>query len=194
MTFLRFACVGLAVLLAGCSSEEPADEAPAEGQWLGQMASSDAWVALSAEDGRVAAYVCGGPSTLETHTRWWSGDAAADLSLVEDGWTFAATLAAGSIDGTLTDADGHAEDFSLVERPDGGLAGLFTGFDSGCRAGVIVLGDGSVQGAWCNSEGLFAQVTPVMPVSLDGFEVMADTAIGERTFDVELVVPAEVTP
>ena len=83
MAFLRLACVGLAAVLAGCGGDDPPDESSPEGQWVGQLASSDAWVAISAEGGSVAAYVCGGPTTLESHTRWWSGDAAAEVSLDE---------------------------------------------------------------------------------------------------------------
>ncbi len=187
MTWGRLVVVGL---LVGCGGGVPVPD----GEWVGRMDSSDAWVAIRADGGKLAAYVCGGPDTLETHTRWWSGAAAADVSLESDGWTIEATLGGGQAGGTLTDVDGNEEAFSLDELPDGGVAGLFTGFDSDCRAGVIVQEDESVQGAWCSSDGLFAQVTPVTPVSMDGFEVTADTAIGERTFDVERVVPSEVTP
>ena len=41
--------------------------------WVGPVFDSDAVAAISLEDGALRAYVCGGPETFSTVTRWYDG-------------------------------------------------------------------------------------------------------------------------
>jgi hypothetical protein len=49
------------------------------------------------------------------------------------------------------------------------MAGLYATMDGSCRTGAVVGdfdGDGvdDLQGVWCDGEGKYAQVTPLMPM------------------------------
>lgn len=159
--------------------------------WVGPVFDSDAVAAISLEDGALRAYVCGGPETFSTVTRWYDGR-------VGDGQSFEATsddgdLMQGYVEETYAYAWINGENGGLSAEmfaPEGELAGLYSVEDSGCRTGVIVWGDGSepsLQGTWCDDQGRFAQVTPVYPIQLEdrGIHVQVDlTAIGQGVRDL----------
>jgi hypothetical protein len=199
----------------GCGGDESTAGGAPEGEWVGTIAGTDAWVAISAADGVAAAYVCGGPQTLSTHTRWWratefsgsspdgssfsgsSPDGSSDvgdgaLSMDADGWQLATTLVAGTIGGSLTDPDGVVVSFDAEFSATGDLAGIFGALTSGCRSGVIVKSTSSSQGAFCDGIDFVSEVTPLMPIDAAGFTVTADTLQGPVEFLVEPLVPSDV--
>jgi hypothetical protein len=178
---------------AGCGGDESTAADAPEGEWVGTIAGTDAWVAISAADGVAAAYVCGGPETLSTHTRWWRADVGdGALSMDADGWQLATTLVAGTISGTLTDPNGVVVSFDAEFSALDDLAGIFGALTSGCRSGVIVKSTSSSQGAFCDGIDFVSEVTPLMPIDAAGFTVTADTLQGPVEFLVEPVVPSDI--
>jgi hypothetical protein len=177
----------------GCGSDP-------NGTWAARLDGTDAWLAVSIEGNDSAAFVCGGPETLETHTRWMLGSAAGGRpSFARDGWTLEFEAGESEGSGQLVDPDGATISFTAeVIDEDDPLAGLYFGFDSGCGDGLIVLNGSSseVRGAWCDTMGNRAQVTPIAPVQRtdEGIAVTAMTAVGTRDFFMTLVDPATVTP
>lgn len=187
-------CFVVALGLLACSAEEQDPVAP-EGQWVGQLTGTDAWVAISTAGDDAVAYICGGPTSLDSHTRWLLGSGGAtELTLEADGWTLTASVTADGASGTLVDPTGDEADFDAVVAPSQDVAGLYTAMDAGCRDGVIVVSSTASQGAWCDDLGNLAEVTPVTPAQMSpvGFEVEADTAVGAREFFVEPLVPSAV--
>lgn len=155
---------------------------------VGAIASTDARLSVATSGDRLVAYVCGGPQTLETHTRWFEGRAEEDgtFSLSKDEWVLAGTLSEGTASGTLQGPQGAA--LGWTAQDEGGSTGLFGGEGSGaCRTGVIVFSadPAQIQGAGCDAAGRLQQVTPDGPITAGGFSVMAD---GRRLF-VEPVTP-----
>lgn len=152
------------VLGAGCGDERVAPV------YVGSVAQSDAVIAAVTDGDEVAVYLCGGPETFDTYTRWFKGtvDARGAFSIKKDGFVAAGDLTAGT--GTVTTADGTKLSWSM--RPtEGAVEGLYATVDSGCRTGAVAAdfdGDGviEVQGAWCDAESRFAQVTPIMPIAV----------------------------
>jgi len=162
----------------------------------GPVDGVDAWVAVQGDGDAAIAYVCGGPSSMSTHTRWFTGaDGGASLAMEKDGWTLAAELPGpgGPDGGTLTDPDGRAYDFQTADDAD-----LFTAQNAGCRDGAIVRpgarGEAAAQGVWCDGDGALAQVTPIGSIGLGlaEIEVEVDTGQSRRVFTMTLMDPAEL--
>ncbi len=143
---------------------------------------------------RVGFYGCGSGDTLSTHSWWLFGEVGPDgtVALSDD--------ADFSLEGRIED-----DRFQGTYRmPDGGdvltlnlpLAGpddrseMFELLDGECRMGVIVVDNGQdppqIQGAWCDGEGVFLQVTPILPFAPDarGLEVSVELPDGPREFVV----------
>lgn len=154
-------------LVGGCGA---AEEPPTAVQFVGEVPGTDALIGIVVGgDGRSdwAAYVCGGPMTLASHTRWYAGG---PTELVKDGWkidgmqetgdTMTARLVppvsfGSPVEVTLLRADS-------VSAP----AGIYTTTDGECRLGAIVLtagGPAKLQGTRCYLNGV-AQVTPLQPL------------------------------
>ena len=160
---LSLALLLLAPLAAGCGDETVA---PA---FLGQVSGTDAVVGAVSEGGQIAFYVCGGPSSYTRLTRWFTGDVAADgsIDLQTTGWTLTGNLGGGS--GTLAGPDGETHPWA-AHVVSGEVDGLYSVMDGACRTGAVVGdldGTGSLrfQGTWCDGDGEFAQVTPILPMS-----------------------------
>lgn len=172
-----YACFGMAaaVLAAGCGDERFAPV------YVGTVAESDAVVAAVTDGEEVALYLCGGPETVATHTRWFKGklDERGAFSMAKDGFTASGDLAAGT--GTVTTAEGVTLTWSM--RPsEGAIEGLYATVDEGCRTGAVAAdfdGDGVVdlQGAWCDAESRFAQVTPITPIAVTDRGMAVSVAI-----------------
>jgi hypothetical protein len=175
-------------MLLGCSGEP-------EGTWISRLEGTDAWLAVRAEGGAAAAYVCGGPTTMATHSRWMhTTEVDGSLSFAADGWslTFERDDDGGS--GELISPDAVSLAVNAKKVTDGGIDGLYTAFDSGCRDGLIIDGGGS-QGTWCDDSGLFAEVTPLQPIALtdQGIAVSIPLLPTAREIFMFSAVPAQIT-
>ncbi len=186
----------LALLLTGaCGGSEPLG---ATRTWVGHLDGTDAALAITLGDSKLAAYVCGGPSTLKTLTHWMSGDKNdQQLSASHpDGTSLIGNLEAGAATGVLKMAGFPDRSFSarairlefgrtlrrqrqrLPNRRD-----RLRRRDRNPRPSVI--------GAWCDSGGSVSEVTPIAPVAMreDGLQVEADGPEGHRMISVRPVRP-----
>lgn len=164
-------CSGAAVFLlplalAACTGGDEAEPST----WVGRVQGSDVVVAMVRDETATRTYVCGGPSTYATHSRWFDGelDDGGALSVRRDGWILAAQVDDEGVTGTLTPASGETLDFEAYAVDESTPAGLYAVVTSGCRTGVVVGADDDgepwLQGTWCDDKDRFAQVTPVLPI------------------------------
>ncbi|MFO0563267.1 MAG: hypothetical protein U0269_34915 [Polyangiales bacterium] len=183
----------LVLTLAGCSDAvQPTD--PDRAVYVGRIAGSDLALGVVVEDGALVAYLCGGPSTLESHTSWLDGASrGASLSAQGPRASLSAVANGQRVDGTLVDSQGVRWAFSLARAADGSRAGLYESREGACRTGVILFDaeTGAAQGAGCDGQGRRSQVTPVRPmtVSTSGLAAQA-TLAPERVLYVRPVRPA----
>jgi hypothetical protein len=165
----------LSSLVVGCGDE---GGAPA---FVGRVTDQgqDAVIGVVSDSAGVSFYVCGGAASYATMTRWFLGDAAADgtLDLTSAGWHVTGNLNEGA--GQLQTDTGAT--LSWTVRPTAGATeGLYQTLDGACRTGAVVgdFGDGTgtrLQGAWCDAESHFAQVTPIKnPLILDGEDIAVE--------------------
>ena len=160
---------------ACASAASSAAARPAERSFIGTVPGTDAVVALVATDTSATFYVCGGPSTFGSLTRWFSGTADANsLHLTSpDTATVEGTIDATTAQGTLNLPDGSTRPWTARPKSVGTDEGLYATVDQGCRTGVVVTqptaeATPSVQGTWCNLSNDHVQVTPVMPFVRQG--------------------------
>lgn len=195
MLVRRCLAVLFGLALVGC-------EAPPEGTWVTRLTGVDAWLGISVDGDQGAAFVCGGETALDTHTRWMLTSVTADkITFAEDDWTLEVNLSEGDAGGQLVEPSGAAVAFEAARVGEEDVAGLYFGFDSGCGDGLIVLPAPSTQapealGAWCDTTGLRERVTPVLPIELtaDGIAAFVDLDAGRRDFVMAPVDPRTVTP
>lgn len=142
----------------------------------------------------VSFYVCGGPTSYATMTRWILGTVGAGgaLNLTTDGFHVTGNLDAGA--GQLVTDTGAT--LAWTARPaTGALEGLYQATAAGCRSGAVIgdFGDGRgtrLQGTWCDAASHFAQVTPIKnPLTLDGQNV----AVTVETSGAPTLVLARLT-
>jgi hypothetical protein len=185
------ACLVLLGLLSGaafgCGGGDASED---RAVFVGAAADTEARVAAVRRGDAFTLYVCGGASDVAFHTHWFSGTLTGDAlaTSAPDGWEAAGSFDASGAQGTFTLPDASTLDWSVLAVPDGSAAGLYGGEDSGCRTGVVVTPGSDVQGAWCDAEGDYAQVTPIRTVAVEGFHVVAQTPIGHRQL---LAVPID---
>jgi hypothetical protein len=157
-----------ALLLAGCGQGTQT--------FVGTVEGTDAVVGAVTEDGRATFYLCGGKTTFQSFTRWFSGATGADgalaLESTRDGTTFGLTGSLASGSGTITTG---TQTFSWSAAPAGGdMNGLYAAMNGSCRIGAVVgdlRGAGTtLQGVWCeekvDDEDVYLQVTPITPIAL----------------------------
>ncbi len=143
---------------------------PDERVFVGTVQGTDAQVGLVVTDVNVVAYVCGGPDTRTTLTRWFAGSTMRSLevspldsgvgTVTADDWS----LSWNGDTGSLVDPDGVIANWVLDDQT--GRAALYEGDDSGCRDGAIVWdvdGEPTLQGTW-GCYGGPAPMLEVMPV------------------------------
>jgi hypothetical protein len=175
----RMGCVAAAalwgLLVSGCGDD---GGAPA---FVGRVTDQgqDAVIGVVSDSAGVSFYVCGGAASYATMTRWFLGAAAADgtLDLSADGWHLTGSLNDGA--GQLQTDVGAT--LSWTVRPATGASeGLYQTLDGACRTGAVVgdFGDGQgtrLQGAWCDAESHFAQVTPIKnPLTFEGQDIAVE--------------------
>ncbi|WP_437741166.1 hypothetical protein WME73_37780 [Sorangium sp. So ce302] len=168
-----------AVLCAGCAADP---EAPPPEISVGTVDGTDAVLALVRGEGTVTLYVCGGVSSYAIMTRWFEGaeDPSGAFSLESDGWM--ATADPGGESGRLRTPEGAELAFRARPAALDRIEGLYAAVDGGCRTGAVVFTPDdtdapALQGTWCGAGDLYAQVTPIRPLSvLDrrGIEVQVE--------------------
>jgi len=190
--------VGVAVLvLPGCGDAEVPPPQARLATYVGAIAetNADAVVAFVVGADRAMFYVCGGASTVETHTHWLDGTVHEGvLQLANAGWTATGGIAGDLATGSVVRDDGESFQWSAHEVGSETIAGLYATVDSGCRTGVVVTQDSAaaepwMQGSWCNESGTRMQVTPILPIELttSGIEVQVLLDSGARRLEVQPV-------
>ncbi len=183
------------LLVAGCAgTPSPAGAAPT---YLGKVGGTgqDAVVGVVSDGSRVSFYLCGGPLSFATVTRWFQGTVTSGEAFTLEpsgGFTGSGDLGAGS--GTIL--TGTGETLAWTVRPTAGADdGLYSAIDGSCRTGVVagdLDGDGTVrlQGTWCDGLGHFAQVSPLVPADLFTAQGIDVAVVGEDvpSFFVERVL------
>jgi hypothetical protein len=159
---LGFGALAL-VLAAGCGGQE--DVAPA---YVGKVTGTDAVVAAVSDGARVQLYVCGGDTSFDKLTHWFQGPIGADGTFSIQSGDFIAQGDLTSGKGGVTTDKGDVLSWTLSPAASE-MAGLYATMDGSCRTGAVVGdfdGDGvdDLQGVWCDGEGKYAQVTPLMPM------------------------------
>ena len=192
-TFLGAASL-LSALLAGCAGGEVGASDVAVGTILG----TDAVIGRVSDGDNVTFYMCGGPSTYSSMTRWFSGadDASGAVALESDGWQVLNDP--GGHSGRIVPPEGPTLVFEAHATRFGTPEGLYAAVDSGCRTGAVVLqppgaDTPTVQGAWCGGAdgGRFERVIPILPgdVSSAGIAVRANVdGIRKALFVVPLSI------
>lgn len=167
------------LFVAGCGSAS--GEAPA---FVGNVEGQDAVVGAVSDGERATFYLCGGDSTYETLTRWFTGsvaaDGALDLSNAKGDWKVSGNLESGS--GQITGDQGETFTWT-AHAASGDVDGLYQVMDGSCRTGAVVgdldgKGTTRLQGVWCDGEGNFAQVIPLrnqIELTAKGIEVTVQT-------------------
>lgn len=183
-------------LLLGCSG----GAAGADDVAVGTVLGTDAVIGRVSDGEKVTFYVCGGPTTYDTMTRWFSGpdDASGAVALEKDGWQVLSDP--GGHSGRILPPSGPALAFEGHAARFGTPEGLYSAVDSGCRTGAVVLeppgaSGPSVQGAWCGGGdgSRFEQVIPILPgdVSALGIAVRVDVdGVRKDLFVVPLSIAA----
>ncbi len=134
--------VALALAAAGCGSSESSDEraaTPSAGAaavvsspFVGQVASSDALVAVVVEDGKAWAYVCDGTAAKEGKVAAYLTGSVEGSKVVADsdeGVRIDATISGDEVSGEVVLKDGTIKTF--VAEKASGEAGWFTASEAG---------------------------------------------------------------
>jgi hypothetical protein len=164
--------------LCACGSEAPSAVT------IGRAIGHDTRLAVIEIDGRTLAYVCGGPSSYATHSRWFRG-ASTDGVLESEGWRLRLHGERPTLE---TPSSGPSIEFeSNAPVREDSMAGLYATMDRGCRTGVIVSedegGTPAIQGTWCDESGNFEQVEPAF------YAPNADQNVLRSGFEVEVLRP-----
>lgn len=131
----------LAVMAVGCGSSGTAPAPPLV--FTGEVAGTDARVAVVATAGHARFYFCGGATSYPTMTTWFATtrhpDGAIDLpDGSTPGFTLSGDVGQNSVSGSITRTGELPKTFTASRIPSGSIAGLYEG-TSGCgHVGVIV--------------------------------------------------------
>lgn len=182
---VRAPALAAALLALPCAGCNPTFE------WVGTAFdqssgnSSDVVAAITVRDGEVRAYLCGGPTTYNTLSRWYDGRVDGSNSYYAT--TDEGSTVQGYVSGSYAYGDfatsGGASFFVEGNPVEDDLSGLYAVEDDGCLTGVVVIDNGGgepfVQGTWCDDQGRFAQVTPVTPFEKTdrGIHVQVDLSV-----------------
>jgi len=165
--------------------------APESYTLVGPLGETDALVGISVSGDSALAFVAGGTTTIETHSRWFTDSDlfSTELSDTVQEWEIDASVEATGADGTVTSPDGEVWEFSLTNS-----GTLFDAVDNGCRDGaVLTAGAGGplLQGVWCDEEGDRSPVLPVGVVSMEmtQLSVQVETTTGLRAFEMGIAIP-----
>ena len=162
-------------------------------------------VGLVQSGNAASVFVCGGPSSFATQTRWFSSSIGLDspFSLSAGGFRLEGTASADSIEGVLREEVSDTSDarsFSARPVDNGSLAGVYDAFGPCGHLGLIIQPSSpgeptAAQGACLRIEDgaqIVEQVNPVMPLARDANAGVAVTVGAEldRVFILHPLVPA----
>ncbi len=154
----------LSVLAAGSACDVPPNHIGEATVLVGQVDDTEVAIGLSIADGNVVLYSGGHGSTLASHSRWFRGvEEDGTFELEQDGWTITGWREEESVIGILLAPTGELWRWA-AEVPSDEVGGLYRGASipgSPCRAGLVVHSAEVAQGAWCDGDGLFMEVTPM---------------------------------
>lgn len=158
----------LLALLVGCGNRSSPDTGPQV--FVGEIAGSDALIALVVQDGNLVAYACGGPNSWGSHTGWFYGSVGAgqiNPTTAPNGHRLEGRLDGQTASGSFTLPDGNTLRWSAERARPGSGAGLYSHEQDGQLTGLIVTNTGKMAGAsrlaTGNSTGLYAPVQVTTP-------------------------------
>jgi hypothetical protein len=188
------------LLVVGCASA-PGPAPSAAPAYLGTVTApdggtgQDAVVGVVSDGSSVSFYLCGGPLSYATVTRWFQGDVTSGQTFTlapSGGFTGGGDLGAGA--GQILTDTGETLAWTVREAA-GADEGLYSAVDGSCRTGAVagdLDGNGTVrlQGTWCDGLGHFAQVSPLSPNAMFTAQGIDVEVLGEDvpTFFVERVL------
>lgn len=185
---------------ASCANDEQVESS--RQVWVGAVQDSDLMVGVVQAGNAASLFVCGGPSSFATQTRWFSSPIGLDspFSLAAGGLRLEGTTSADSIEGVLQeDASdpGDARSFSARPVDNASLAGVYDAFGPCGHLGLIIQPSSpgepaAAQGACLRVENgaqIVEQVNPVMPLARDANAGVAVT-VGAELFILHPLVPA----
>lgn len=159
----------LLVLLVGCGNR-PASPDTGPQVFVGEIAGSDALIALVVQDGNLVAYACGGPNSWGSHTGWFYGSVGAgqiNPTIAPNGHRLEGRLDGQTASGSFTLPDGNTLRWSAERARPGSGAGLYSHEQDGQLTGLIVTNTGKMAGAsrlaTGDSTGLYAPVQVTTP-------------------------------
>lgn len=174
-------------LLLACEADSPPSV------FVGTVGDGDVFAASLWQDNRVIVYTCGVDGSLDTETAWLSAPPVdGDIQHSEGRFSVVATREANMIRGTFTSQTGTGT-LDLLAVTDTADAGFFLTTEGTCRTAAVAFRQGGemlVQGArFCDAEGPFSQVTPVLPPETlgDTLLVRFDDGSGLRELALERV-------
>ena len=188
----------LALATTGCRNGEGSSSF----SFSGSISSTDAVMGAVTEGDRAGVFVAGGPTSLDTMTRWFEGDAAElEAGIEKDGWIVDATrneaVLGKPLIGHLVSPANATYSFSLATATGGTIEGLYSTLDAGCVTGVVVRATlpgqaPELQGVWCSATGAIDAVAPVAsPVALEdgAITISVDAPAGVRELQVRPYLP-----
>jgi hypothetical protein len=188
----------------GCMSNSPpatpSSPPAAPRMWVGEVAGTDARVAVVATEHKARVYFCGGDSSFATSSKWVvapiedSGSMAASSA----SWRIEGHADASGVRGWVDRGDGVRRTFEAAPVQPGTIAGLYETTAACGRVGVIVsqpTADATpvVQGACIgaptdgNPPATILQVNPIGPLARDADGSIAVQPVGQSE-------PAQVRP
>ncbi len=193
---VHFALLSLMASLPACGAASDmavGNDPSVRRELVGNLSGTDARIGIVLQNGKVNFFVCGGPSTYTTHTKWLRGEAIDfdSFSLAADGWSASAARVGGRWAGKLR-RPGDAADlpFDAYFADPFTIAGLYETTIPEGLAGVIVMqrtkaDPATVQGSFKLAGGGFLQVLPVRTTrDAEGLLVKVAFAGGEKQFHV----------
>ena len=208
--------LGTGLLLNACGDDSPPAKTPKEPdsggadaagtdaspsteetlRYVGEIEDSDVRLAVLSRADRVRMFFCGGETSLETSTRWFTliDLQGGETTFEEQGWHVEVRVKPEGVTGTLARETDESRAFSAVPVAKGTLAGLYEGFSDCGRMGLIVTqptraAEISAQGACVGAE-LPKQVNPIMPIAQEDGRIPVHTPGLEG--EVSLLAPSEL--
>ncbi len=164
----------LAVTAVGCGSSGTAPAPAPRLVFTGEVAGTDARLAVVATAGHARFYFCGGATSYPTMTTWFATtrhpDGAIDLpDGSTPGFVLSGDVGQDSVSGSITRTGDLPKTFTASRIPSRSIAGLYEG-TSGCgHVGVIVADESPpappvVQGACIGSSSSAPSIEQVNPL------------------------------
>jgi hypothetical protein len=186
------------VVCGGCGTVVGDDEVKV---FVGQLDGEDSMsIAVAVQGDHVAAFLCtDDPTADDEYPGWFSGttQSAGSLTLEHNGWTLAGDWNDEVAHGMLVELDGQQEAWTATV-PDQPLVGLYTGVGYDCRTALIIVDPNPAtapltRGA-CSRDGEIHQVTPLLPLQVDGEGRLPVEVVLDGATAVIEVEPVRLTP